>query len=384
MDPPRYAFIDALRGWAILLVVLLHASQGHSGVDALISPVVGPAMSLPDGLGAFSSAGLYGVQLFFVVSALSLTLSWWTKNVSTPLAARDYFIRRFFRVAPLFYVAIAFYLVLYGWGPRAFAPKGIGIADVASTVAFLHTWRWNSMNSVVPGDWSLGVLAMFYLVFPVLLMIAQSRWQFAILTLLGVVWTQLLQGYTLAHSINTGPLGMFGFPAEGVAFLFGLWAAIAILALERRRPLSLSPAMGQGLVLVLFLGLVVVLPFVHLPTWLVIYRIQFAALAAILCVALRCFPVKLIVNPMTIRLGRVSFSMFVFHFALLAPALRVAEGVADKFDPAHSDVLVLLIEYPILVTAAFALASVTFAVIEQPSIHIGRRLTGLNRASHPR
>ena len=53
----HYKYIDALRGWAILGVIIVHSSQNFE---------------LPSILSRLSAAGARGVQLFFVVSALTL------------------------------------------------------------------------------------------------------------------------------------------------------------------------------------------------------------------------------------------------------------------------------------------------------------------------
>jgi exopolysaccharide production protein ExoZ len=61
-SPRHYAYIDALRGWAILGVIAFHVSQYFPGLEYPLRTVVGE--------------GARGVQLFFVISALSLMLSW--------------------------------------------------------------------------------------------------------------------------------------------------------------------------------------------------------------------------------------------------------------------------------------------------------------------
>ncbi len=58
----RYAYIDALRGYAILGVISVHTSGTvpHFG---------GPLREL-------ASYGQYGVHLFFIISAVTLAMSW--------------------------------------------------------------------------------------------------------------------------------------------------------------------------------------------------------------------------------------------------------------------------------------------------------------------
>lgn len=57
----QYDFIDALRGIAILLVIATH-----------IAPIAPPSGDI---LRRIAQSGAYGVQLFYIVSALTLFLS---------------------------------------------------------------------------------------------------------------------------------------------------------------------------------------------------------------------------------------------------------------------------------------------------------------------
>ena len=66
----RFDYLDALRGYAILSVIVVHASQ-YFGTDS--SPAAAQ----------FLSQGARGVQLFFVVSALTLSMSWFARNESS-------------------------------------------------------------------------------------------------------------------------------------------------------------------------------------------------------------------------------------------------------------------------------------------------------------
>lgn len=80
--------IDALRGYAILLVIAVH-SVGY------VSELVWPVKRL-------LSLGFYGVQLFFIASAVTLLMSW--HRSAGPLGERSakFLIRRFFRIAPFY------------------------------------------------------------------------------------------------------------------------------------------------------------------------------------------------------------------------------------------------------------------------------------------
>ena len=73
--PVRLAFVDGLRGCAILLVILIHASLGLIAVYSLDRFAPGQNdIVLPEWLQLACGDAGHGVQLFFVVSAMSLTI----------------------------------------------------------------------------------------------------------------------------------------------------------------------------------------------------------------------------------------------------------------------------------------------------------------------
>ena len=355
--PDRLLYIDALRGWAILLVLLTHAAQGPVAAEALNSAQpASQVLDLPGWLFRICAAAGSGVHLFFVVSALSLALSAAKRQEAGLL---PYLIRRFCRIAPMFYVGIALYLMLCGWGPRLNASDGIGAADVALTLSFLHIWSTNALNSVVPGDWSVGVEVMFYLILPLLLMLGRTPVRLAGLVLGFVALAQAIHWLGLGF----GPFGNPGFPSQSVVFLFGLAAAAIV-----QRPDITVPRFAAVPV---FLFLVAGLPQWHLPEAVLVYHTQFAVLAGLLCVLLHRSPAAILVNPVLAGIGRISFSMYILHFALFAPVFGLAQQLAG---PTASGVELLAVYYPLLLAATAACAAATYQAIERPGMRLGRLL----------
>src|SRR5579864_3482713 len=171
MTPKRYAYIDAIRGYAILLVIAVHSSQYFD--------------NLPDAVRALADQGARGVQLFFVASALTLCMSWQARN-DGPL---PFYIRRFFRIAPMYYLSLPLFLWARGLGPSIYAPDGIGWRHIAMAATFTHGLMPDTITSVVPGSWSIADEMMFYAMFP-LLMLGLNRVRFvaAALAVMVAMW----------------------------------------------------------------------------------------------------------------------------------------------------------------------------------------------------
>jgi peptidoglycan/LPS O-acetylase OafA/YrhL len=178
----------------------------------------------------------------------------------------------------------------------------------------------------------------------------------------------------IVHWLGTGfgPFGAPGFLSQAVAFPFGLIAAGLVV----RRPAA-GGAWPAGLAAIaLFVFMVAGLPLWHLPDRVFVYHGQFAALAGLLCVLLHGTPVPILVNAVTIWIGRVSFGIYLFHFALFAPVLAAARLLVGD----AGDVALLALYYPLLVLAATAVASLTHVAIELPGIRLGRRVIAWRRA----
>src|ERR1700726_1235091 len=95
----RYPTLDFLRGIAILGVLSFHVFIIFDVDNSFVRAVM--------------VQGVYGVQLFFFVSSFTMCLMWDLRSGESRRAVKFY-IRRFFRIAPPFWLVIAGYLWLNG------------------------------------------------------------------------------------------------------------------------------------------------------------------------------------------------------------------------------------------------------------------------------
>ena len=109
-------YVDALRGMAILAVVLVHCDQHGTNV-------------FPTIFHSIFSNGAMGVQLFYVRSAFTLFRSCDRRGGRELYPNRNFFIRRFFRIAPMYWLGIAYYLWQNGRGPSFWLGDAPGISN---------------------------------------------------------------------------------------------------------------------------------------------------------------------------------------------------------------------------------------------------------------
>jgi peptidoglycan/LPS O-acetylase OafA/YrhL len=350
----RYGYIDALRGYAILMVIAVHTSHLFSDLSAPLATVV--------------AQGARGVQLFFITSALALCFSWTARKES----ASSFYARRVFRIAPMFWLAIIFFVWLYGTGPRVFAPDGIGSRHIAMTALFLHGFWPDTISSVVPGGWSVADEAIFYALFPFFVpILIKSRWRTvlivaAVAVVGGAQVSRLIQGFSYLlpkpWADVTGFYLVSWFPRQLPCFIFG----IMLFKWSAERPLP-SPAIAAPLcifaivlmVAVSFLeGVKYALPLGSQTTYGLIF--------SLFVFSLMSWTSSPLINPFAIWIGKVSYSAYFIHFGVLnylvAPRLS---GIAN---------LDFAITFTVVVAITVALSSITYWLIEQPMIKFGSRV----------
>jgi len=196
----------------------------------------------------------------------------------------------------------------------------------------------------------------FYVALPLLLWVIGGRlWRAAALAALTALGVQILARYDMLHDgwhyvpQYTQPL------VQAPVFLSGITAALA--ALRFRLPHV------PGLALALLAVIVVVLPNDHISGWRLQSHLPFAALSCIAVALIAARPPRLIASAFMRRLGEVSYSMYLIHFALLSTSLRIAEWIAPA-----SDWRTLMVHFVLTATASFGLACLTNRWIEQPCI----------------
>jgi peptidoglycan/LPS O-acetylase OafA/YrhL len=153
----KLAYIDVLRGIAILMVILIHTSLPVSGLSEL---------------GIYITRyGQMGVQLFFVASAYTLCYSF-VSRLTDEHRLRSFFIRRLFRIAPLYYLAMVLYWllepILHILSLIDLPASEYNFQSIVSNIFFIHGFIISANNNVVPGGWSIGTEMAFYALFPML------------------------------------------------------------------------------------------------------------------------------------------------------------------------------------------------------------------------
>ena len=366
MKNVHLGFIDALRGYAILAVMAVHASQAAPALSGVGRLLVDQCAK--------------GVQLFFVASALTLAMSWHARNDGVI----PFYIRRVFRIAPMFWLGIVFFVWLDGLGPRYFAPDGIGAMDIALTAAFMHGWHPETLTSVVPGGWSIAVEMTFYLFFPALILHIRGWRSAAAGFLLSVVlatavlafcWTRrALLWPGLSDDLVSAFLSLW-FPNQMPVFMIGYLVYFAFRDGHGRLPswlmrTALYGAIAAMAALAILLKTVNVMGHGLGVFGYTLYGICFGVFSFCLGEGAG----RWLVNGPVRFLGKVSFSAYLMHFAIIHSRLDVPFVRSFFSEDDANGGMFFLAYFPFLVVVTGLLSYVTYRFVERPMIALGNRM----------
>lgn len=329
--------IDGLRAVAVLAIVIHHAF---------------PAL-LP--------GGFVGVDVFFVISGFLITRIIAGQRDAGAFSWGGFYLRRARRIVPAYVVAVLAAVGLAAWieMPRLLAQTGAATAAsglFVPNLLFAQTASYFSpaaQQNPLLHLWSLGVEEQFYLVWPLLIAALSLRWwRSARPWLAAVLLVLFLALAQVMVSQGGGSSAFFGLPARAWEFLLG---AVVSLGAARTPAGPGAANLAAGLGLALIAGTLVLLadtaPFPGLTAVpaclgaaLVLWSGQGREPAA--SVILRAAP--------AVAIGRISYSLYLWHWPLLVLAADVAQGALSGW---QRGALLLL---------ALGLAALSWRLIEQP------------------
>jgi peptidoglycan/LPS O-acetylase OafA/YrhL len=351
----KFDYIDSLRALAILGVVMVHTClYGKLNPSGTVANIL--------------VSGKNGVQLFFLASAFTLFLSYKNRSANEIFPVRNFFIRRFFRIAPMYYLGIGYFLFQNGLGHNYYLgdETHISAGNIAANFTFLHGLNAHWINSLVPGGWSIGVEMLFYVALPFLFSRIKNINQAFIFFIGSLVLNAFLYKVFFRFPlINDGSLWneylFFYFPSQLPVFLLGIMLYFVVIEKESVRNISGKwMLVFSGLALLQFAsGIKLILP----------DHVLFSMAFFILAYGLSVFRFKLIVNPVMNHIGKISFSMYLVHFAVLHWLEHF--NLLDLLNNAYLNYAVKLV---IVVGLSAAISTLFYNLIEVPFQTLGKNI----------
>ncbi len=352
-------YIDAVRGIAVLMVLFVHTLTFLDTTN------------LNHIFRVISEQGRMGVQLFYMASAFTLFYSLTQRS-----GGSGFFIRRIFRIAPMFYVATVFYFMLYSIYPNpnieAAGSDTFTFLNLFSHLTFLHALSPYWINTIVPGGWSVGVEMMFYLLVPTAFMLYKKYGAkflyFSLATATSVSW---IFNYSVVSLLS------LELPKYWPAFLyynFFTQLPIFILGMIVYHHVINKDKSLKSLHFILISSLVLF----YLSTILndLIYPATFpgsmlllSALLAYFIIFMSRYSPKFLVNRVTTYIGKISYSVYLTHFLSIA---LISYFTKDLFRGGGE--ITFLFSFLLLVLVTVSISSLTYKYIEKPMIIKGNKL----------
>lgn len=347
MAGKKLDFIDALRGIAASYVALFHLQY-----------ITFPNARAPDWLKPFADGGMSGVSLFFIVSAFTLCLSADARR-SEPSPVLSYYLRRLFRIAPLYYVWLAIscfrdYTMLNSIHPHA---------EVLSNIFFVFNFNSSTVNGIPWAGWTIGVEMAFYVVFPAIFTIINSLKRSLVLllvtTAIGLLWRHHFP------DDQNSTFGTSGFLSRLPIFVLGVTVYHVYRELRAHRPLLGYVLMGASAAWFVWVS------YHYTFTNVLPLDYQQAACWATLVLGLSIAPIGLLVNSLTRFLGTISYSIYLTHATAWHLMSLMFVGIYTQFGGGAPS---FLISYAIGMCFVANVARLSYLFIEQPGIRFGSKV----------
>ncbi len=314
------------------------------------------------------SPGMVGVRTFFVLSGFLITSILLNQRGTAPngMLARRFFVRRFFRLAPPFYLAIGLSAVLGIAGMRT---------DWWVHALYLSNFQiaWEQQWIGAGHFWTLAVEEQFYLLwFPAVILLPR-RW------LLPVIIGCLLfaPGFRMLMVFGVSTFIDVLLPSQIDSLAAGALVAIVVrtpalvwldrVLLDRTCLVALSV-----IVLILLAPFPEALgqkPF-SLQWVLVPLLVSFASASLIRqCVAARGTDFAWLAHPALVHMGKISYGLYVFHY-LVPPALYLYVPAMEYL----AEGPLKLVRSLIWIIVSFILAEFSWRFLEHPLMQRRRRL----------
>jgi peptidoglycan/LPS O-acetylase OafA/YrhL len=310
------AYIDTLRGFACLWVLLHHSlttttHRAHAIPGENFFPIKCIVF--------FVEHGYLGVSLFLVLSGFCLFYPVTRKADlgSARLDVATFFKRRARRILPPYYAALALFTVGVLL-PHSPLHRDLPWYDLPLHLLMLHNLMPNTIESIDGAFWSLALEWQLYLIFPIFILIASRKgfgFLFAVAGIITIAWQIFAIHLLGSHSETTLSQVIYrALPGRLFEFGIGMFSAFAVA-----RPKKLYSVIAAPLAAVLAIPTIYYL--IHHGTYgLLIDQIWGIIFGCCIILMARVpeqkFTGNIVLSPLT-KIGVFSYSIYLIHQPLM-------------------------------------------------------------------
>ena len=313
------------------------------------------------------------VQLFFFISGFSLFYGYFDR-LNDLNGVKKYLVSRFLRIAPLFYTMIVF------WSGLLFFTQGVtcSLGEYLINFTFLFNIIPGMANSIVPAGWTIGILFLFYLIVPILIVVIR-KFSVSIVGLAGSIFVAIFY-YDYMSTLGgidwlynyTSIITQFPFFLAGIVCYF---IVKKILAKEELLNKIRIKVIGVALIISgIFITCLITLisPILiycsHIPFAIGLLYVWGVVFICFL-IGLILYPWKGVVNRVSKFLGNISYSIYLVHPVVLLLSIPVYNNIYEWIG--YWDIS-FLISFIYTLIILLVVSFLTYKFIEKPAIKYGK------------
>lgn len=343
---PRFVFVDALRGFAALIVVIFHVYAKN------LLPMTG--YRFPEPLHSVFANGRLGVEVFFVISGFVIAQSIRNQHI-TPRFVGRFALRRSIRLDPPYWATIAAMIVLTLISNHAQHERSLPIPSVSSVIAHVfYLQGFFGYEHIVGVFWTLCYEIQFYL--GLVTIVGLWRWSMSRAPIVASRWVWFVPVLALSFASITGYV-----PITKAAALYA-WPYFflgVVVNWTHHREVS-SWCFPAVLVATALIARVEPLPVaVAAATSVLIFAVSRAGRLG-----------SLSLGPAVQYLGRISYSLYLVHMLVGTPLVRFGIRHFGKHIGAPQAFVLLLAG----VAVSIAAAHVMYVLVERPAMRWSKRV----------
>ncbi len=356
--------LDCLRFMAFLSVFFYHCIPGEP------SFYEGWPHAIVSFIGATVTAGEFGVPVFFVLSAYLITnLLLREKERTGRLDTRSFYIRRILRIWPLYYSFLAVASLL----PFILRYQSMPLIWIAGYSLLAGNWvqafaAYSPATLMAHPLWTVSIEEQFYLIWPLVVRKASraSIAGIAIALLVAANLSRVLLAFSDLPSrfqvINQNTVSNLDPIALGV-----------LLALALKEPPALSSLKRVALLLACVFSMIGVggIIEVHRVTGAVVGKPLVAFASAGILVSFLGVRNHVICNPIVQYLGKISYGLYVIHFATWLCVAHFLKEFAGRYETLGGRIEMAALALAITI----AVASMSYKWLETPFLRLKERFT---------
>ncbi|MDB5223203.1 MAG: acyltransferase 3 family protein [Chitinophagaceae bacterium] len=356
----RIKELDGLRGIAILLVVSFHYINNQ---------LVDNNDKLSQLLAKITSYGWVGVDLFLVLSGF-LIGNILIANKNSPNYFKTFYSRRIVRIIPNYFLLLIIFACIwnipnfknnYFLGDKSSIPLWSYFLMVHN---FFMAYNDNLGNRALSVTWSIGIEEQFYLFFPFLVYHTNKRGLLFIL--ISLVFTAIIIRSLFITWVPKYVL----LPSRMDGLSLGFIVAYAYSENVLFKHKEIVARLASGILAILLLGCGYFY-WRYNDLGLVkhtLFALIFSMLLIFALISNNSLYGKLLKSKILIWIGTISYSLYLFHYAILGIAYHIY-GKTGIGIHSQKDIIITLCAF----IAALGVSWLIYRLLEQPMVRIGKR-----------